>query len=632
MNQTNHIASHFIKLATTLVFLICIGVSSLQSQSFTSIKDSITRNPDYAIEQLNNTLNADLNDTDRYLANFYLGKAYKTKVEYKKAVEYYSIAFKIALGLNDTFRIFDSRNQVGWAYFYQGEYQESFEAYFENYKMLEGSNDCEIVPKSILNVANLYYYQNKKDKSLEMQYRANWQAAFCKDTHTLQTSSRNIAAIYTEMLEPDSAILWMRRGMSYLATDDYVTRSNTTAILAANYRYPEQKGLMYKTYREAIELAKKGNDSTAIAFAYLKICGYYILENQIDTARQYSNRALQIYRRAKLPDGIMHALSYLTALSDKEKDPEVALKLYKELFLIRDTLVNEITSIKTAELETLYETEKKEKENLLLKTENARTKALVLEERNKSNQILFVTILAVLMVIGIALVAFYRSRIKRKNELNRLEKEKTNAIIVAEEQERVRIARELHDGIGQQMSGLKLQFSNFVTQYLSNNSEEEKNAKKLLNIIDDSCSEVRSISHQMMPRSLKESGLVKALESMLEKSLNGSKIKYQFEHFRVDERFEKRIENSLYRICQELINNIMKHSKANQIHVQLFKNKSSLILIVEDNGIGFNSNEKKSGIGLLNMNSRIDTINGKINFESSPGSGTTATIRVPLNK
>ncbi|MGB0403253.1 MAG: ATP-binding protein [Salibacteraceae bacterium] len=632
MILTKRITSIFWKATTTLAFLLCLTLNTIQAQNIESLRDSLGSNPDFAITQLTILLNEDLDDTNRYLANYFIGKAYQTKVEYNKALEYYGNAVEIALELNDTFRIYDSRNQVGWSNFYQGEYQESFEVYFENYKMLAESKDCRMVPTSILNVANLYYYQHKKVKSLEMQYKAHAKAVLCRDTHVLQTSCRNISAIYTEIPKPDSAIYWMRKGMGYLAPDDYSTRANTTSILAANYKYPEQKELMYQTFREAIELAEKSRDSTVMAFTYLKITGYFIQENQIDSARYYSSNALMIYRRAKMADGIMHALSYLTAVSDKEKDPEVALKLYKELFLIRDTLVDEITTIKTAELETLYETEKKEKENLKLKAENVTSQALVLEERNKSNLILFFTILTILLIVGIAIVLFYRVKLKTKNELNKLEKEKTNAVIVAEEKERIRIARELHDGIGQQMSGLKLQFSNFVTQYLPTNSEEEKNAQKLLNILDDSCSEVRSISHQMMPRTLKELGLVKALESMLEKSLNGTNIKYQFEHFKVDERFESRIENSLYRICQELVNNIMKHSQANQISVQLFKNKSSLILIVEDNGIGFNSTEKKNGIGLLNMSSRIDTINGKINFESSPGSGTTATIRVPLDK
>ena len=117
---------------------------------------------------------------------------------------------------------------------------------------------------------------------------------------------------------------------------------------------------------------------------------------------------------------------------------------------------------------------------------------------------------------------------------------------------------------------------------------------------------------------------------MLAQSLNHSPIKYQFEHFQIDSRFDNKVELSLYRICQELVNNIIKHSSATELNVQLYKAKNQLIMIVEDNGKGFQTGDKKDGIGLLNMNSRIDTVKGIINFDSSPNSGTTATVRVPL--
>ena len=95
-------------------------------------------------------------------------------------------------------------------------------------------------------------------------------------------------------------------------------------------------------------------------------------------------------------------------------------------------------------------------------------------------------------------------------------------------------------------------------------------------------------------------------------------------------RFNEKIELSLYRVCQELVNNVIKHSGANFVSVQLFKSKKHLVLMLEDNGKGMKSENKKSGIGLLNIASRIDTINGEVNYEPGPESGTVATVRIPI--
>jgi len=137
----------------------------------------------------------------------------------------------------------------------------------------------------------------------------------------------------------------------------------------------------------------------------------------------------------------------------------------------------------------------------------------------------------------------------------------------------------------------------------------------------------------MMPRILQEDGLIPALSDMLEKSFRFSPIQYEFEHYGISDRFREGVEIGLYRISQELVNNIIKHSGANRVSVQLFKNGKYLVLLVEDNGKGFEMNElEKSGIGLMNITSRVETIQGEFNLSPSPQSGTLATIRIPIDK
>ena len=201
------------------------------------------------------------------------------------------------------------------------------------------------------------------------------------------------------------------------------------------------------------------------------------------------------------------------------------------------------------------------------------------------------------------------------------------SVIQATEEERKRISKDLHDGIGQQLSALKMALSN-----MASNTSDEDQQEDLEIIIDQfskSAEEVRQVSHQMMPRTLMDYGLVNAIEDLLQNSFKFSDIKYDFEHRLIVERFDERIEISLYRVLQELINNIIKHSQASEISVQLIQNKGKLLLFVEDNGKGMN-NDASDGHGLLNIKSRLDMVKGTVNYEPSPSSGTSATISIPV--
>lgn len=217
---------------------------------------------------------------------------------------------------------------------------------------------------------------------------------------------------------------------------------------------------------------------------------------------------------------------------------------------------------------------------------------------------------------------------QEKNDAIVKEKERSlKALIDAQETERSRIARELHDGVVQQIGSVILKSRHILSKL---NLLKTKESQELLESLENSNRDLRTISHQMMPIALKELGILSALNDLLDSSLNYSNINYSLEHYNILERLPQRIEITIYRIVQELINNIIKHSKATEVSVQLFNANNTIILIVEDNGIGFSSEKKKKGIGLLNISSRLDMVNGDVNFEPSPKSGTLITIKIPL--
>ncbi|NOR86369.1 MAG: hypothetical protein GQ527_02045 [Bacteroidales bacterium] len=246
----------------------------------------------------------------------------------------------------------------------------------------------------------------------------------------------------------------------------------------------------------------------------------------------------------------------------------------------------------------------------------------------KSWFIILIIVVIIHLAMGLAsFIGFLKTRKQNKHAQIRIEEQQKGlkAVIQAQEDERKRIAKDLHDGIVQQLGGLKLGLQKIFTD----NQNEE--TIKIVNILDNSAQELRELSHKMMPRSLGELGLIPSLTDMLENSLGHTDISYEFEHFGINDRFKENIEIAIYRIAQELVNNIIKHSQANKANIQLIKTGNHVLLIVEDNGKGMNLSKHKDGIGLMNIASRLDTINGKVNYEPSPESGTLATIKIPVS-
>jgi signal transduction histidine kinase len=231
---------------------------------------------------------------------------------------------------------------------------------------------------------------------------------------------------------------------------------------------------------------------------------------------------------------------------------------------------------------------------------------------------------------------FISQRNKRKSQAEKdaaiiEEREKgMKAIFEAQEEERKRIAKDLHDGIGQQVSAIKMFFQSLSKSFLNDKPEFKDDVEKISHMITEAGTDVRTISHQMMPRALTELGLVSALEDMVDKSFSKSEIKCTFEHYNVSDRLPQHVEIGLYRITQELLNNIIKHSGALMVDVQLMKVKNHCVLIVQDDGKGFGNKENSDGIGMMNINNRLRSLNGEMNMESASGQGTTATIRIAL--
>ncbi len=394
----------------------------------------------------------------------------------------------------------------------------------------------------------------------------------------------------------------------------------------------------HKYFQQAYELNRIINNKHEQALCQSNMGWSLLMLERKTKALQAFEQALQLSTSIKARDKRLMALDGLSTVYEHFGDFKQALSYRNQVMALNDSLVGERTRGRIAELEALFETEKKEREIEALKQSEIIKQLEINENKLRISRLHAQRTglgIAALFIMMIAL--FWNKSLKNKKEREKnlavIEEREAGleAVFEATEAERKRIAKDLHDSVGQQLGGLKLAWQNIQFQLATKVPEQEQNLKKLSSILDDTAAEVRSISHQMMPKVLQEEGIIPAISDMLEKVFRHSNVSYNFEHYGIDSRLDEKIEIGLYRICQELVSNIIKHAAANQVSVQLFKNAKMLVLLVEDNGKGFIYDKtKREGIGLMNINSRVETIHGEFNLEPSPLSGTLATIRIPI--
>lgn len=204
------------------------------------------------------------------------------------------------------------------------------------------------------------------------------------------------------------------------------------------------------------------------------------------------------------------------------------------------------------------------------------------------------------------------------------------AVNEAQEAERAAIASDIHDGLGQKLSAVS-----FSIQNIGEKCSQPEKIQYLQNLVDEAVEESRMISHSLMPRTLNDFGLITALENLIENTRKSSKINIEFTYYDFNDRINPKIEKTLYRICQEAINNILKHADAKNGVFQLFRNQNLITLMIEDDGKGFNTKKtdlkSSGGIGLFSIRERVKLFRGSFIINSAPKQGTELIVEIPLN-
>ncbi len=453
-----------------------------------------------------------------------------------------------------------------------------------------------------------YYYLFNLEKSLEAFEKAMPFAEKNKQYDQIFWLCNNIGGVCTDVKRYDKAEAILLKGLKTMEANpnkNGMAYYSTTRILATNYHYQKKNAFADSFYKLSINGFKSINEHGEYAVAAYTMYGKFLSSiGKADKAQLYLDSAITYQRGSKNAKDLTFVY-YQVALAHNENNKyKLAATYFDSAFLSQYKEFTEVHSKDLAVAEKKFNTQ-------ILKRD------IKIANQKKLNWIYAFILLA---AIAVAIFLINRSNQKKKETRVKLEQHQVavNAFVEGEEKEKTRLSRELHDGIGQELLALSMKL------------RQGENTMDAIAKVDSIGKEIRGLSHQLMPMTLNMLGLVAAMEEICDSLLSSSKIEHRLDVSGVEERLSPKIEISLYRIFQELVHNIVKHSAATMVQIQLIKSAKHINLIVEDNGIGFQSKEKHLGIGLNNLTSRVNMMNGQLRYESEDGEGTTTIVRVPI--
>ena len=560
-----------------------------------------------------------INAAIKLLESFELKSFDSTLIEGDKALA-------LARKNTDSAGVAEIKRHIGVANYFTGKYDIAAKNYYESVAILEKIDDKKKLAPLYNDLGKLYRKTRDLDKAME-----NYEKA---------------AALFKQLKDTG--------GISMILNESGVV-----------YEYKADYKEALNRYASSLNLAQSRGDSLGVSYAVSNIAGINVIEKKFEDAEKNLLRALNIRRLLK--DSFAMALNYsdlgvamngkgdykkasfylllsnklaetlkyvelqsnnyneLASVAQREGNYQEAYDYYLKRSYLRDSLFAMEKTKQIAELNAKYESAKKEQQ--ILKQHN----------RIRMQNFLFIGIGGLILLTGLLINSQYRrnklrQETKMKTELMNQQAMAVKAVIEAEENERQRIAKDLHDGVGQMMSAAKMNLSAFESEIQFANNEQKQALEKVILLVDESCKEVRTVSHIMMPNALLKKNLAAAIRDFVDK-LNNKTLQAHVHTEGIDERMDSNIETVLYRVVQECVHNAIKHAGATTLDISLIRDKDGISGTIEDNGKGFDIADKENfeGIGLKNITTRIEYLKGTVDFDSAPGRGTVVAFHIPLS-
>ena len=555
-------------------------------------------------------------------------------------------------------------------YHAQFDYENALAYCLKAIEVAKKNNDLFQQATSYRAVFNLYHNVRQNDSAVKYSVYALNLTEKINDTNSLATNYGNLCRLYNDLGQLEKAIEFGKKGVE--AGEKYADKKGL--LISINnlgncYLITNDNPRAIVLFKKLLVLGKQHKRKRSVQNALINLGVIYFSDaNQPELQKvveefkategdtdkgDVSNKAWRhiIYGenfllQNKFPEAeaeLLKARDIVEANTDAQNDAflVVYVALSKLKFATHDymegnyyeakydSLVQaghtEELSAYGLDLETKYKTASKE-ERIQLQQSQLRSKTIL----NYS----FAIATLLVLIISILLFRTYKNKQKlQQQRITELETEKqlsaTEAVLKGEAQERIRIAKDLHDGLGGMLSGTKYSL-NAMKGNLIMTPENALAFERSIDMLDNSIREMRRVAHNMMPEALVKFGLNTALKDFCNDISESGALKVSYQSIGLEiQKINQTMSIAIYRIVQELINNTVKHSKATNAIVQVTKTNIALSVTVEDDGEGFDTAilQQSKGIGWSNIQNRVDFLKGKMDINSS-GKGTSVLIEI----
>ncbi len=554
-----------------------------------------------------------------------IGVTYEAQSDYDEALSYQQRTLELRKKLGDDLKTANTLNNIGIIHDERGEAKEALDHYFEARKIYEKAGDKEKIAMVSSNIGIVLKGQKDFKQAASHYRKALSIYQELGNKFGVAACYANLGSAYFYVPMYDSSLYYSREATkAFQALNILQFLPTTLGNEGMAYDKLGRKEESRQALLKAISLHEKYDSKKDLSFALRYLGAVYRSEKKYAEAKQNVIRALDIATKIKSRQEVLDAHKELANIYKAEGNFVKAIEHFEAYDMVKDSLFEEEKTKSIAELQTRYETEKKESEIRFLRQEND-----LKDSRLQRNQA-YVAGLGLLVTALVVLGYMIRNRmaLKQKAELEEtkasLRAAQLTAVITSQEAERKRFAADLHDGLGQLISAVRLN--------LSKEKLERRSLDQAVEVLNEMNSEIRNIAFNLMPQVLIKNGLTDALEELATRVNLTDKVRIKIGAYDVEPIHETDKKVALYRVCQEWINNILKYSGATEINVQLVQHQQELVITIEDNGNGFDTNTLllSQGNGWKNIQSRLAMIHGQIDIDSIPGrKGTTLVVTVP---
>ncbi len=538
-----------------------------------------------------------------------------------------------ALGLSKKLRnrqgqadVYEKRSLI---YYYQGEYEAAVRDHLRAIHLYQELGDSSGLGHAYL---QLGYQGKKRDLKGSIQQMETGVAILeaIGDEAKLTGGYDNLGVLYEMQGDYSKAgFLYEKVYQMKLKRNDSIglpyslDHLGGLAVLMGQYTKAE------KLMETSFQIRKLRNDLNGMAESRLYQAELYRAWQKPKQVIALMEEAIPLGRQIGYSQMVLKAHRYLAEAYAETGVYAAAYQHQKAFSLLNDSLFTIAGNHKILQLEKKFEMREKEQENRRLVQEKE-IQGLELSQQKAANARLFWTAVSALLSLLLLFSYVYaRLQARQRAEKAQLQRQNFKAVLAAEEKERSRIARELHDSVGQLLAAAKLHWSIFELQV---HDMLKGKVQEQIRLLDEAVQEVRAISHNLMPVALTSKGLFSAIRGTVERInvAGGMQIELYMEV--EGDRFEPDFELSVYRMVQEVLSNMLKHAYASRIVLDIQLDEKELLISMRDNGIGFQTDRisRSSGIGWGNLRARTDLLGGRMEVISQPGEGTSVLFELPV--